>query len=100
MGEAIETKPLSDSEEVALTNFMIALKGPVEFSCQYRNWRGETSVRRIRLIEMWFGSTEWHPEPGLLLKATDLDKNEVRDFRLVDFDMATARPLPNSGDAE
>jgi len=36
-------------------------------------------------IEIWFGSTEWHKQDQWLLAATDLDKNERRDFALQDI---------------
>ncbi len=29
----------------------------------YRNYRGETALRRIVPSHIWFGGTEWHPEP-------------------------------------
>jgi hypothetical protein len=46
----------------------------------YTNWRGEFSVRRVLPIRVWFGSTDWHPEPQWLLRALDLDKGGERDF--------------------
>lgn len=46
----------------------------------YRNWKGETAVRRIIPIRWWFGSTQWHPEPQWLLSAIDVEKNAERDF--------------------
>ena len=51
----------------------------------YRNWRGETRERTIEPKEVWFGSTEWHPEDQWLLKALDVEKGEVRDFALKDI---------------
>ena len=51
----------------------------------YRNWRGEVSERNIVPQSVWFGATEWHPEPQWLLSALDLDKGAVRDFALADF---------------
>lgn len=51
----------------------------------YTNWRGETSERTIQPKYVWFGSTEWHPEPQWLLTAFDLEKNAHRDFALKDF---------------
>jgi len=39
----------------------------------YRNWRGEVAVRTIQPEEVWYGSTNWHPEPQWLLDAIDLD---------------------------
>lgn len=51
----------------------------------YTNWRGETSERTISPRRMWFGSTEWHPEPQWLLSAIDTEKGALRDFALKDF---------------
>lgn len=51
----------------------------------YMNWRGETSERTIKPIRIYWGSSEWHPEPQWLLTAFDLEKNAERDFALKDF---------------
>jgi len=56
---------------------------PVAFA--YRNWRGEVSERHVRIIGIRFGSSEWHPEPQLLLRAFDLDKGEEREFAVNDI---------------
>ena len=49
-----------------------------EFS--YTNHKGRDSLRRVRPVRMWHGSTSWYPEPQWLLEAVDLDKGVVRDF--------------------
>jgi predicted DNA-binding transcriptional regulator YafY len=51
----------------------------------YTNYRGETSVRKIQPKRLWFGTTEWHPEPQWLLDALDLDKNADRAFAMKDI---------------
>ncbi|WP_019170724.1 WYL domain-containing protein [Pseudaminobacter salicylatoxidans] len=51
----------------------------------YTNWRGETAERTITPLRVFFGSTEWHPEPQWLLRAFDHDKQAERDFALKDF---------------
>jgi predicted DNA-binding transcriptional regulator YafY len=48
----------------------------------YTNHRGETARRRVKPIELYHGSTAWHPEPQWLLRAWDLDKDNHRDFAL------------------
>jgi len=53
---------------------------PQPLSIIYTNWRGETAERTILPLRMWFGSTEWHPEPQWLLTAIDTEKNAERDF--------------------
>ena len=45
----------------------------MEINVSYTNWRGVTSVRRVLLGEVRFGTTEWHEEPTWLIKAFDLD---------------------------
>jgi hypothetical protein len=51
----------------------------------YTNYRGETSRRQLHLVKIWWGSTEWHPEPQLLLSAFDWEKDAYRDFAVGDF---------------
>lgn len=51
----------------------------------YTNWKGETAQRTIIPRRVWWGSTEWHPEPQWLLTAFDVDKGAQRDFALKDF---------------
>ena len=51
----------------------------------YRNWRGEVGERNIIPQSVWFGATDWHPEPQWLLSALDTDKGATRDFALADF---------------
>jgi len=57
---------------------------PISFI--YRNWRCETAMRTAVPKAVWFGTTEWHPEPGWFLFAYDLAKAEDRDFALKDCD--------------
>ncbi|QFG38330.1 hypothetical protein BDE18_0382 [Paracoccus pantotrophus] len=54
----------------------------------YRNYRGEVDNRTVLPIRVWFGSTDWHPEPGWLLSAYDLAKDAHRDFALADCQFA------------
>lgn len=57
----------------------------VPVTLTYTNWRGETAERTIIPQGIWFGSTDWHPEPQWLLKAIDTEKGAERDFALKDF---------------
>lgn len=56
----------------------------------YTNWRGETSVRELHLCGLYMGSTEWHPERQMLLRAFDWEKDAYRDFAVKDFDFTDA----------
>lgn len=51
----------------------------------YTNYRNETATRLIRPLELWFGQTEYHPEPQYMLKALDCEREVVRDFALKDM---------------
>ena len=62
----------------------------------YRNWRGEVGKRTIVPIRVWFGATEWHPKPGWLLSALDLEKGAARDFALVDCQFSDLAPAPDA----
>jgi hypothetical protein len=48
----------------------------------YTNHRGERGVRPVTPVRIWFGATTWHPVPGWLLEAFDLDKRGMRDFAM------------------
>lgn len=56
-----------------------------EIRILYTNYRGETSVRRITPVKIWFGATDWHPESQWLLDAVDLEKKANRSFALKDI---------------
>lgn len=56
----------------------------------YTNHRGETTVRRFRPYNLYWGSNQWHPEPQWLMDGMDEDKKEMRTFALKDM-----RPAPD-----
>ncbi len=58
----------------------------------YRNWRGEVAERAARLVHLWFGATEYHPDPQWLVNAVDAEKRALRDFAL--RDMSRPRRYP------
>lgn len=51
----------------------------------YTNWKGVTATRSIQPIEIWFGTTDYHPTAQWLLKALDIEKGEQRDFAMQDI---------------
>lgn len=59
-----------------------------EIHFTYKNYRGEVGRRRIRAsdIHVSFGATHYHPEPQIIFRAFDLDKEAVREFALKDMD--------------
>ena len=58
---------------------------PAVVQIVYRNYRGETSTRRILPSKLWFGYTEWHPGSQWILDAWDLDKGALRSFAVRDI---------------
>jgi len=65
----------------------------------YRNHRGEVRTRRIRPLGIYFGSTQWHPEPQWLVNAVDLEDDAVKQFALKDFLGAPHLPPAPSAEA-
>lgn len=57
----------------------------------YRNYRNEVRERHIRPVRWWFGKTQYHPTPGWVCTAVDLDRKPedgsvvTRDFALTGF---------------
>ena len=62
-------------------------KGNTEqpFSGWYKNYEGKVQWRTILPIELWYGSTEWHPAEQWFVKAYDPTKDAQRDFVLANF---------------
>lgn len=56
----------------------------------YTNYRGESAVRTTIPHRIYWGSTEWHPEPQWLLEAWDSEREAIRQFALTEcvFDRA------------
>ena len=55
------------------------------FSGWYKNYEGKVQWRTILPIELWYGSTEWHPAEQWFIKAYDPTKDAQRDFALAGF---------------
>jgi hypothetical protein len=51
----------------------------------YTNWKNEVAKRSFIPSKLWFGSTDWHPEPQWLLTAWDVEKQAWRDFAFSGF---------------
>ena len=51
----------------------------------YTNYKGITAVRHIVPDNIYFGKSEWHPEPQWLLLAYDIDRKADRSFALKDI---------------
>ncbi len=48
----------------------------------YTDDRGVRSTRRVVPERIWYGRTDWHPEPQWLLEAYDLGRHVLRSFPL------------------
>jgi len=53
-------------------------------SIVYKNHRGETSMRRVEPLHLFFGSTPWHAEKQWFLQAHDFEKQAERSFAMRD----------------
>ena len=67
-----------------------------QITITYTNWKRETRERVIEPIEIWFGSTRWHPDEQWLLKAMDINKGEERDFAVTQISKMTGKSMPNT----
>lgn len=54
---------------------------------KYKNWKGNSRFREIVPIELWYGSTKWHPYSQYFIKALDLEDNAIKDFALLGFNL-------------
>ena len=84
---------VTDGQERDLTHAVVILEdtlratpttGP-ELVFWYRNYRGEEGYRRAIPLKFFFGSTEWHEKPQMLMRAFDVEKNAERDFAVADM---------------
>lgn len=48
----------------------------------YTNHRGETAKRRVIPWRLYYGSTQWHPQPQWMIKVWDVDRQAERDYAL------------------
>ncbi|WP_248313168.1 hypothetical protein [Bosea sp. F3-2] len=67
-----------------------AATGGEAITARYTNWRGETAERTFIPHRVYFGSNEWHPDPQVLIEATDCEKGALRTFAASGFSPATA----------
>lgn len=57
----------------------------------YKNHRGETAVRSIIPLRVFYGQTDFHREPQWLLHCYDVDREAERTYALQDCNFAHAR---------
>jgi predicted DNA-binding transcriptional regulator YafY len=56
-----------------------------DISILYTNYKGETRVRQIKPVSLYFGSTEYHQDSQWLLDAFDYEKQDFRQFAMKDI---------------
>lgn len=59
-------------------------------SFTYKNYKGEVAERTIYGERVWWGKTEYHPEPQWLLDGWDYARDAHRTFAMKD--MTNIRP--------
>ncbi len=59
--------------------------GNIFIKFDYVNWKGVAGHREVKIIRVFFGTTEYHPEPQWLMEAWDMDKQEERIFAMKDM---------------
>lgn len=64
-----------------------------QLTFKYKNWRGDVATRTVIPDAIWFGVSEWHPEPQWFMRATDVSKREIRDFALLDITFLTPEKI-------
>ncbi len=80
---------MSDGETLIVAQLLEgADSGKVSFT--YRNHRGEVAKRSVKPRRLWFGSSEWHPDPQWLLSAWCCDRKATRVFALSEITMDSA----------
>lgn len=68
------------------------MRSPKWVEFLYKNWKGETGIRRVYPLKIWWGKTDWHPTEQWLLDAFDIDKQDTRSFAIADI--RAWQPLP------
>lgn len=76
---------MAKKEQEPAVSFKMLPMG-VPSTIMYTNWKGEKRQRQITPINLWYGCTEFHPEPQMLLLAMDVEKKQLRDFAVKDIE--------------
>lgn len=88
---------------MSILNAEIILQERSHYQFEYTNYRGEKSRRQVMFHHVWFGKTEYHPEPQWMVRAFDLEKKDNRDFALADIEPGSLKrcaPYANTREGE
>lgn len=80
-----ETCSVNDGE-VPNMNLLLRIGANGVQPVPYTNYKGETAIRNIMPVTLYYGSNEWHPEEQWLLIAWDSEKKALRTFALKGFE--------------
>jgi hypothetical protein len=61
----------------------------VAVAMPYTNHNGERRERVFKPLQVWYGSTKWHPTPQWFMRVWDVEKQAERDYALFGFAPAT-----------
>lgn len=61
------------------------MRSPKWVTFMYKNYKGETSIRRVYPLQIYWGSNQWHTTEQWLLEAFDIDKEDARSFAMSDI---------------
>lgn len=75
-------------------SFMTAMEAKKALVFEYKNYKGETAIRKVYPEDIWFGSNDYHTKPQWLMTAWDLEKKAWRDFAIEDI----IRVIPDNTD--
>lgn len=75
---------LAESEGNGFTNRILVELATLRF--WYKNHRGESGWRNVIPSRVFYGTTEWHKEPGWLLEGFDTDRKQTRSFAFDSID--------------
>lgn len=94
---AAEHLPGPDSEATEADAAIASVRPGQRLAFVYRNWEGKVASRQVMVLGLAWGSTDWHPTPGWLLEALDLDKKQVRLFAMGDISGLRCIAPPDAG---
>ena len=78
--EPIDFPSWLELEHIAGVESILGNGDHVVIDFVYTNHKGECRARRAHPLRLFWGTTEWHPEPGWKLEAHDLVKHARRTF--------------------
>lgn len=63
-------------------NLPVTIQPGKMIAFRYTNWEGKVADRRVQVAGFAWGSSKWHPNPGWLMLAVDVDRGVTRLFEM------------------